>query len=77
MLLFHSCERVGEGGKEVGGVEGEGGGTGEEWEGRWKRMRDGEEEESKGRRGEDGGGRGPSMREMKWGEGDEVGRGRE
>ena len=28
-------------------------------------MRKGEEEESKDRRGEDGGGRGPSMREMK------------
>ena len=44
MLLFQSCER---GRKEVGGVEGEGGGAAEEWEGSWKRMKDGEEEEGK------------------------------
>ena len=47
MLSFQSCERGREGGKEVGVVEGEGGGTGEEWEGRWRKMRDGEEEEGK------------------------------
>ena len=49
-----------EGRKEVGG------GTGEDWEGRWKRRRDGEEEEGRWK-GEDGGRRGLSMR-------DEVGR---
>ena len=43
MLSFQSCEIGREGRKEVGGVEGEGGGTWEEWEGRWKRMREGKE----------------------------------
>ena len=46
MLLFQSCESE-RGRKEVGGVEREGGGTAEEWEGSWKRMKDGEEEEGK------------------------------
>ena len=56
MLSFCGCERV-------GGVEGDGRGTGEEWEGRWKRVRDGEEEESKERSGEDGRVRGPSRQQ--------------
>ena len=64
MLSFCGCERV-------GGVEGDERGTGKEWEGRWKRVRDGEEEESKDRSGEDGRGRGLSMREMSWGGGRE------
>ena len=40
MLSFYSCERVGGVGKEVGGVEGEGRGTGKEWkeDGRGCRM---------------------------------------
>ena len=62
MLSFQCVECGRDGGKGVGVVEGEVGGTGEEWEGKWKRMSDGEEE------GE-GGGRG--LREMKWGGGRE------
>jgi len=56
MLSFQSCERGREGRKEVGVVKGEGG-------------MGGKMEEDEGWRGggEDGGGRGLSMRELKWG----------
>jgi len=58
MLSFQSCER--EGRKEVGVVKGEGG--------MGRKM----EEDEGWRGGEDGGGRGLSMRERKWGGGREC-----
>ena len=56
MLSFQSCERRREGRKEVGVVKGEGG--------MGRKM---EEDEGWRGGGEDGGVRGLSMREVKWG----------
>ena len=61
MLSFQSCGRGREGRKEVGVVKGEGG-MGRKME---------EDEGWRGGGGEDGGVRGLSMREMKWGGGRE------